>query len=85
MDKLTLNYGAYDDALKLALAGQEPGTEVVLTIRAQVVANTDESADLSIEEVTLDKAEPVEAEEETDDMPEEDAPAIVVAVAKKKS
>jgi hypothetical protein len=93
---LTLNYAAFDDALKLALSGKEPGAEVVLTIRAKVTANSDESADLELEEVTLDKEasqadkEEDAAEGETADTEEEDAgesedmPAMVVAIAKKK-
>lgn len=86
---LTLNYEAFDDALKLALSGKEPGDEVVLTVRAKVTANSDESADLELEEVTLDK-EAADMEEDAaegegeEEMDEESAPAMVIAIAKKK-
>lgn len=86
---LTLNYEAFDDALKLALSGKEPGDEVVLTIRAKVTANSDESADLELEEVTLDKEaadmeEDAAEGEDEEEMDEESAPAMVIAIAKKK-
>jgi hypothetical protein len=80
---LTLNYAAFDDALKLALSAKQPGDEVVLTLRAKVTANSDESGDFDIEEVTLDD-ETADTEEESEEpMDEETAPAIVVAIAKK--
>ena len=84
---LTLNYEAFDDALKLALSGKQPGDEVVLTVRAKVTANSEESADLELEEVTLDKEAAdmeEEAAEEEEEMDEEAAPAMVIAIAKKK-
>lgn len=90
---LTLNYEAFDDALKLALSGKQPGDEVVLTVRAKVTANSDESADLEMEEVTLDKeaadmeeeaAEGEDSAPEKEEVDEESAPAMVIAIAKKK-
>lgn len=86
MDNITLNYEAYDDALKLALAGKQPGETCVLTVRAKVMSNDDESVGLSVEEVTLDSesySEP-EVEVEEEEMDEDEAPAMVVAVAREK-
>lgn len=83
-DQLTLNYEGYDEALKLALAGKQPGETCVLTIRAKVMSNDDESAGLEIEEVTLDEDSYSEPEETEMEMDEDEAPAMVVAVAREK-
>lgn len=83
MDTITLNYASYDDALKAALSGKEPGEECVLTIRAKVVSNSEESVDLETEEVTLDDYSEPEMEDEEEMMDEEKAPAMVIAIAKK--
>lgn len=82
MDSITLSYSEYDDALKAALSGKEPGDECVLTIRAKVLTNTDESVDLEVQEVTLDDYE--EGETEEPEMDDEEAPAMIVAIKKKK-
>ena len=82
-DTITLNYDAYDEALKLALAGKQPGETCVLTIRAKVMSNDDESAGLEVEEVTLDEDSYSEPEME-EEMDEDEAPAMVVAVAREK-
>ena len=87
MDNLTINYDSFDAELKAALSGKEPGESVVLTVRAKVNSNSDESVTLDIEEVELDDATEAEAEgdmEEEAPMGEEDMPAMVVAIAKKK-
>jgi len=83
---ITLNYDAFGDELKLALAGKQPGDECVLTLRVKVTSNSDESIDFDAEEVTLDKEASPEPEEvvEEDEVVDDDAPAIVVAMAKKK-
>jgi len=89
MQTLSLDYASHDDALKAALSGKQPGEEVVLTIRAKVTANSDESIDLQTEELMVDEG-PAEAEpeaetpEEEEDMDEESAPAMIVAISKKK-
>ncbi len=87
MDPITLNYDSYDEQLKAALSGKEPGESVVLTVRAKVNSNSDESITLDIEEVELEDATEAEAEgdvEEEAPMGEEDMPAMVVAISKKK-
>ena len=84
MDPITLNYEAYDDQLKAALSGKEPGESVVLTVRAKVNSNSDESITLDTEEVTLEDMGETEEVEETEPEMEDEMPAMVVAIAKKK-
>lgn len=86
MDNISLNFEAYDDALRTALSGKEPGESVVLTVRAKVVSNSEESVDLETEEVMVDETADIVEDiiEDEDELPDDEAPAMVVAVKKSR-
>jgi len=80
MNTLSLSYADNPD-LKLQLGQAQPGDKITLEIEVMVKSNDGDQFDAVVESIT--ESEPTEAaDSEEEDMPEDEAPAMVLVVKK---